>query len=232
MRKIALIEDDRDLYDLLHHTLEREGYRFVGDRTGDRAIDFLKREKPDLVLLDILLPGQDGIEICRRLKSDPTLNNTPVVFLTALGSEADRVLGLEIGADDYIVKPFSVRELCARIKARLRSSAGSTGREVLKAGPLELYCGQYTVRMRGEPVALTATEFRLLEHLMSYPGQVFRRDRLLDAVWGDRTDVLERTVDAYVVRLRNKLKDSPSNPRWIESVRGVGYRFRPNEAEV
>lgn len=227
MRKIALIEDDRDLFDLLKHALEREGYRFVGDTTGAGALELLRRERPDLVLLDILLPERDGLEICRRLKADPLLKETPVIFLSALDSETDRVLGLEIGAEDYMVKPFSVKEMCARIRARLRSSSAPASSEVLKAGPLELHRGQYEVRMAGKPVPLTATEFRLLEHLMSYPEQVFRRDRLLDAVWGDRGDILERTVDAYIVRLRHKLEDDPSSPRWIESVRGVGYRFRP-----
>ncbi|MEZ5393816.1 MAG: response regulator transcription factor [Bryobacterales bacterium] len=224
MTTIAVIEDDADLHELLLHTLRQNGYEAVGSRTGEGALRFLRAVKPDLILLDILLPGQDGIEICRQVRSEPALKNVPVVFLTALGDETDRVLGLEIGGNDYVVKPFSLRELLARIKIHLRAEAGQT--EVLTAGPIELNRTQYIVRLRGEPVSLTATEFRLLEHLMRRPGQVLRRDALLDAAWAERTDVMERTVDAYVVRLRNKLEDNPSKPRYIRSVRGVGYTFR------
>ncbi|MCB1019461.1 MAG: response regulator transcription factor [Bryobacterales bacterium] len=228
MRTIAVIEDDADLHELLLHTLRQNGYQAVGSKTGADALGFLRAVKPDLVLLDILLPGQDGIEICRQVRADAGLKNVPVVFLTALGDETDRVLGLEIGGNDYVVKPFSLRELLARIKIHLR--AESEPNEVLTAGPIELNRTQYIVRLRGEPVSLTATEFRLLEHLMRRPGQVFRRDALLDAAWAERTDVMERTVDAYVVRLRNKLEDNPSKPRYIRSVRGVGYTFR-NDGE-
>jgi len=224
VRRIALIEDDADLFELLEHSLRERGYAFSGLNTGDGALDFLREQQPDLLLLDIMLPAQDGIEICRAVRADPALQELPIIFLTARGGETDRVLGLEIGGNDYVVKPFSVRELHARIKIHLRARAETP--EVLKAGPIELNRSQYTVKRSGRPVALTATEFRLLEHLMSYPGQVFRRDRLLDAVWGDRRDILERTVDAYIVRLRNKLEEEPSKPRWIRSMRGVGYSFR------
>ncbi len=224
MRKIAVIEDDADLHKLLLHTLRQNNYEVAGSRTGEGALGFLRAAKPDLVLLDILLPGQDGIEICRQARSEPSLKSVPIIFLTALSDETDRVLGLEIGGNDYVVKPFSLRELLARIKIHLRADLERN--EILTAGPIELNRTQYIVRLRGEPVSLTATEFRLLEHLMRRPGQVFRREALLDAAWADRTDVLERTVDAYIVRLRNKLEDSPSKPRYIRSVRGVGYTFR------
>jgi DNA-binding response OmpR family regulator len=229
VQKIALIEDDSDLHELLRHTLETQGYSFVGLHTGEGAVEFLRRNRPDVVVLDIMLPGQDGIEICRRLRADPELRSIHVIFLTALTSETDRILGLEMGADDYIVKPFSVRELMARIKARLRSRSDEQP-ATLKAGPLELNRTQYMVRLEGKPVPLTATEFRLLDHLMSHPGQVFSRQRLLDAVWGNRRDILERTVDAYIVRLRNKIEDEPSRPRWIRSMRGVGYSFQPKDS--
>ncbi len=227
MHKIALIEDDADLHELLLHTLRQNGYEAVGRKSGEGALTFLRDEKPDLLVLDILLPGQDGIEICRQARAEPSLESMPIVFLSALGDETDRVLGLEIGGNDYLVKPFSVRELLARIKIHLRAEAGP--RDVLTGGPIELNRTQYIVRLRGEPVSLTATEFRLLEHLMRRPGQVFRRDALLEAAWADRTDVMERTVDAYIVRLRNKLEDNPSKPRYIRSVRGVGYTFREAE---
>ena len=224
MRKIAVIEDDADLHELLLYTLKQNGYEAVGQKTGEGALAFLRNAKPDLILLDILLPGQDGIEICRQARSEPALKAIPIIFLTALGDETDRVLGLEIGGSDYVVKPFSLRELMARIKIHLR--AETDAHEVLTAGPIELNRTQYIVRLRGELVSLTATEFRLLERLMRRPGQVFRRAALLDAAWADRGDVMERTVDAYIVRLRNKLEDNPSKPRYIRSVRGVGYTFR------
>jgi len=221
MAKVALIEDDPDLFELVEHNLRQQGYEVVGQRTAEGALRFLKGARPDLIILDVLLPEGDGIEICRQVRADPQLERIPVVFLTALGSEMDRVIGLEIGGNDYIVKPFSVRELVARIKIHLRARPDSP--DVLRAGPIELDSAQFTVTLDGAPISLTATEFRLLEHLMRHPGQVFRRERLLDAVWGDRRDVLERTVDAYIVRLRNKLEKDPSNPRWIRSLRGVGY---------
>lgn len=224
MHRIALIEDDADLFELLEHSLRGRGYDFCGLHTGEGALQFLRARKPDLLLLDIMLPAQDGIEICRAVRADPALRELPIIFLTARDSETDRVLGLEIGGNDYVVKPFSVRELHARIKIHLPNRAEA--REILRAGPIELNRSQFTVKRHGRPVSLTATEFRLLEHLMSSPGRVFRRDRLLDAVWGDRRDILERTVDAYIVRLRNKIEEEPSKPRWIRSMRGVGYSFQ------
>jgi DNA-binding response OmpR family regulator len=224
LRKIAVIEDDADLHELLLYTLKQNGYEAVGLKTGEGALAFLRNAKPDLILLDILLPSQDGIEICRQARSESALKAIPIIFLTALGDETDRVLGLEIGGSDYVVKPFSLRELMARIKIHLRAERDAN--EVLTAGPIELNRTQYIVRLRGELVSLTATEFRLLERLMRRPGQVFRRAALLDAAWADRGDVMERTVDAYIVRLRNKLEDNPSKPRYIRSVRGVGYTFR------
>lgn len=227
MSKVALIEDDRDLFELVEHNLRKEGYEVVGQRTAEGALEFLKAAQPDLVILDVLLPEGDGIEICRQVRADAQLGRVPVIFLTALGSEMDRVIGLEIGGNDYIVKPFSVRELTARVKIHLRTRPDSP--DILRAGPLELNSSQFTVTLDGEPISLTATEFRLLEHLMRHPGQVFRRERLLDAIWGDRRDVLERTVDAYVVRLRKKIEKDPSNPRYIRSRRGVGYTLETGE---
>ncbi len=224
MAKIAVIEDDADLLELLRHRLQQAGYGVVTHETGDKALEFLRRNKPDLVLLDVMLPEQDGLDICRQMRADQFLRATPVIFLTARTTETDRVLGLELGGNDYVTKPFSVRELLVRIKIHLRDAPKRT--DLLKAGPIELNRSQFSVRIAGNPVSLTATEFRLLEHLMSYPDQVFSRERLLDAVWGHGKDVMERTVDACVVRLRNKVEEDPSNPRWIQSLRGVGYTFR------
>ena len=224
MPKIAVIEDDADLLALLRHRLEQAGYAVAARETGDGAVEFLRQNKPDMVLLDVMLPEQDGLDICRQIRADQSMKATPIIFLTARSSETDRVLGLELGGNDYLVKPFSVRELLARIKIHLREAPKKT--DLITAGPIELNRMQFTVQINGKPVSLTATEFRLLEHLMSYPDQVFSRERLLDAVWGHGKDVMERTVDACIVRLRNKVELEPSNPRWIQSLRGVGYTFR------
>ena len=225
MPKIAVLEDDTDLLALLRHRLEHDGYAVATRESGDRAVEFLRQSKADLILLDVMLPEQDGLDICRQVRADQNLKTTPIIFLTARSSETDRVLGLELGGNDYLVKPFSVRELLARIKIHLREAPRKT--DLLKAGPIELNRTQFTVQINGNPVSLTATEFRLLEHLMSYPDQVFSRERLLDAVWGHGKDVvMARTVDACIVRLRKKVEPAPSNPRWIQSLRGVGYTFR------
>lgn len=224
MKTIAVIEDDSDLQQLLRYNLEQKGYRCVATESGSGAVDLCRQSRPDLVLLDIMLPGMDGLQVFQALKANPVLRQSPVIFLTARASETDRVVGLELGANDYIVKPFSIRELLVRVRIQL--AARNPRLDLLKAGPIELDRASCKVFLHGEPVNLTATEFRLLEHLMSSPGQVFNRDRLLDAVWGQGRSVMERTVDAYIVRLRNKLEAEPDNPRFIQSLRGVGYSFQ------
>jgi DNA-binding response OmpR family regulator len=223
MRKIALIEDDADLYSLLKYNLEKEGFQMVGSQTGKDALELFRRERPDLIILDIMLPDSDGLEICKRLRTVPELAHIPVIFLTARASETDRILGLELGANDYIVKPFFIRELIARIKIQFRTQNNPT--RVLKAGNLELDRNSCRVQMNGETLALTATEFRLLEFLMSRPGVVFSREQLLDAVWGHDRAVTDRTVDVYVLRLRQKVERDPASPIMIRSVRGFGYSF-------
>lgn len=226
MRKIALIEDDSDLYSLVKYNLEKEGFAFVGLQTGRSALEFLRREKPDLAILDIMLPDVDGLEICKAIRSSPELSQVPVIFLTARASEADRIIGLELGANDYIVKPFFVRELVARVKTQLRGP--SIAPRVMRSGTLELDRNSCVVRLNSEELSLTATEFRLLEYLMSRPGVVFSREQLLDAVWGQDRAVTDRTVDVYVLRLRQKIEPDPANPKMIRSIRGFGYSF--NEA--
>jgi len=225
MKKIILIEDDADLFALLKYNLEREGYALVGSQTGKGALELCWREQPDLIILDIMLPDSDGLEICRSLRAHPELAHVPIIFLTAKASETDRIVGLELGADDYIVKPFFVRELVARIKVHLRDR--TTAPRLLKAGPLELNGATYQVRLGIQQVPLTATEFKLLEFLMSRPGTVFTRDQLLDAVWGHGRVVTARTVDVYILRLRQKIEADPANPSFIRSARGFGYSFSP-----
>ena len=226
MRKIALIEDDADLYSLVKYNLEKESFAFVGMQTGRAALEFLRREKPDLVILDIMLPDVDGLEICKAIRSAPELSQVPVIFLTARASEADRIIGLELGANDYIVKPFFVRELVARVKTQLRGP--SIAPRVMRSGALELDRNSCVVRLNGSELSLTATEFRLLEYLMSRPGVVFSREQLLDSVWGQDRAVTDRTVDVYILRLRQKIETEPTSPKMIRSIRGFGYSF--NEA--
>ncbi len=229
MKKIALIEDDSDLYSLLKYNLEKEGYILVGSQTGKGAIELCRREKPDLILLDIMLPDSDGLDICKGIRSHSELAHIPVIFLTARASETDRIVGLELGANDYIVKPFFIRELIARIKIQFRGqqSAG----KALKSGGLELDRQSCRVKLNGGTLSLTATEFRLLEFLMSRPGVVFSREQLLDSVWGHDRAVTDRTVDVYILRLRQKIEPEATNPTFIRSVRGFGYSFNEGVSE-
>ena len=225
MKTVALIEDDTDLFSLLKYNIEKEGFRFTGSQTGKDALELCRRERPDVIILDIMLPDSDGIEICRGVRSSPDLAHVPVIFLTARGSESDRILGLELGANDYMVKPFSVRELIARLRNQLRAPATPARR--LRGDGLELDRDSCRVRLHGKALTLTATEFRLLEFLMSRPGVVFSREQLLDYVWGMDRAVTDRTVDVHILRLRQKVEADPASPALIRSVRGFGYLFDP-----
>jgi len=223
MKKIVLIEDDTDLFALLKYNLEKEGFGIAGSQTGKGAVDMCRRERPDLVILDIMLPDSDGLEICKGLRNHSELANVPIIFLTARVSETDRILGLELGANDYIVKPFFIRELVARVKNQLRTQTVPT--RSIRAGALELDRASCRVLLNGSEVALTATEFRLLDYLMSRPGVVYSREQLLDSVWGHDRAVTDRTVDVYILRLRQKIEPDPANPSFIRAVRGFGYSF-------
>jgi len=233
MRKIALVEDDADLYALVKYNLEKEGLAVIGAQTGRGVIELCRRERPDLILLDVMLPDSDGLELCKAIRQHPELAHLPIIFLTARASETDRIVGLELGANDYIVKPFFIRELIARIKIQFRGQTSAT--RVLKAASLELDRSRCEARLGGQLLTLTATEFRLLEFLMSRPGVVFSREQLLDAVWGHDRAVTDRTVDVYILRLRQKIEADPANPLLIRSVRGFGYSFsnapQPTESE-
>ncbi|HEV1285931.1 MAG TPA: response regulator transcription factor [Bryobacteraceae bacterium] len=222
MKKIVLIEDDVDLYSLIQYNLEKEGFTMAGAQTGKGATELCRRERPDLIILDIMLPDSDGLEICRAIRNHSELAAVPVIFLTARASETDRIVGLELGANDYIVKPFFIRELIARIKIHFRGQPPAT--KILRSGDLELDRARCRVHLNGTEVTLTATEFRLLEFLMSRPGVVFSREQLLDAVWGHDRAVTDRTVDVYILRLRQKI-ESAEESTFIRSVRGFGYSF-------
>lgn len=229
MKTVAVIEDNADLFALLKYNLEKEGFRMVGLQTGKGAIELCRRERADLVILDIMLPDSDGIDICRGIRSHPELAGLPIIFLTARASESDRILGLELGANDYVVKPFSVRELIARIRNQFRPLPVPA--RILRAGGVELDRDSRSVRLDGKPLTLTATEFRLLEFFMSRPGVVFSREQLLDSVWGLDRAVTDRTVDVHVLRLRQKVEQDPTRPSLIRSVRGFGYMLDGNSSE-
>ncbi len=222
---IFVLEDDTDISRLVQHNLEAAGFVariFVA--TAAVLVD-AERKAPDLFLLDIMVPEGDGLDLCRRIRRNPALASTPVIFLTARTSESDRVLGLELGADDYITKPFSPRELIARVKAVLRRFERPTVPTQLQFDAVEIDANAMQVRVRGEIMATTATEFRLLDYLARHPGRVFSRDHLLDAVWGDARFVTPRSVDVYVRRIREKIETDVENPQYLVTVRGAGYRF-------
>lgn len=224
--RIVLIEDEKDITELVRYNFRKEGFEVEAFTSGREGLEYLRRNPADLALLDIMLPDVDGIEICRRLRSEDHSRSLPVIFLTAKGEEIDRVLGLEIGADDYVVKPFSPRELIARVKAVLRRQARPMEKhQVVEARDFRLDARTQEVTVRGEPVELSTLEFKLLHFLASHPRRIFSREQLLDEVWGRDHFVTPRTVDVHVRRLREKIEVQPDKPRYIQTVRGSGYRF-------
>ena len=224
--RIVLIEDEKDITELVRYNFRKEGFEVSSFTSGKEGLEYLRRNPADLALLDIMLPDLDGFEICKRLRSEDRSRSLPVIFLTAKGEEIDRVLGLEIGADDYVVKPFSPRELVARVKAVLRrQTRPAEKQEVVEAGDLRLDSRTQEVAVRGESVELSALEFKLIHFLASHPRHVFSREQLLDEVWGRDRFVTPRTVDVHVRRLREKIEAQADKPRYIQTVRGSGYRF-------
>jgi DNA-binding response OmpR family regulator len=216
------------LFALLKYNLEKEGFALTGQQTGKGAVELCRQVRPDLILLDIMLPDSDGLDICKGIRKDSDIAGIPIIFLTARASETDRIVGLELGANDYVVKPFFVRELIARIKLQFRSQTAPL--RMLESAGLELDPASRQVRLNGLSLSLTATEFRLLEFLMSRPGVVFSREQLLNSVWGQDRAITDRAVDVYVLRLRQKVESDPANPIMIHSVRGFGYTFEPRRA--
>lgn len=230
-RRILIVEDEHDVVRLLKHNLEREGFEVRYVTEGRVAVAEMRRladkpgEMPDLVILDLMLPGMDGLEICRQMRRNEKYRATPILMLSGRGEEADRVIGLELGADDYISKPFGMRELLARVKVLLRRHEAVFDTSSLKRGALYIDPSTHTVKVGERSVELSALEFRLLHHMASYPGIVFSRDQLLDRVWGSDRTVTARSVDVYVRRIREKVEPQPAQPTFLQTVHGVGYRF-------
>jgi two-component system alkaline phosphatase synthesis response regulator PhoP len=222
--RILVVDDEEDLLELIHYNLSKEGYRVTCVASGEQALSEARSNPPDLIVLDLLLPSVDGLEVCKLLKNDSRTKHVPIVMLTAKGEEADMVTGLELGADDYITKPFSPRVLIARVRAVLRRKHEEpSGDATIQVRELVIHPGRHEVLASGKPLSLTLTEFRLLHFLAQRPGWAFSRNQIVDAVKGDDYPVTERSVDVQVAGLRKKLG---AFGEYIETVRGVGYRFK------
>jgi len=223
---IFVVEDDEDIARLVSHNLQAAGFEVQSFVSGHSVLTEAMREMPALFLLDVMLPGTDGFELCRHIRQTPALSAIPIIFLTAKTAEADRVKGLELGGDDYITKPFSPRELVARIRSVLRGLGQSpVASEVLRLGDLEIDVSSMTVQVQGRNVFTTVREFRLLEYLAAHRGRVLTRDQLLDAVWKETPFVTPRSIDVYIRRLREKIEPDPRRPQYLKTLRGIGYRL-------
>jgi len=221
---ILIIDDEKDLIELVRYNLEKDGYDSISATDGGSGLEIAQRHKVDLIVLDLMMPGMDGLEVCRRLRSDARTARTPIIMLTAKATEADRIVGLEFGADDYITKPFSPRELVARVKAILRrTTTQAEPQQVLRHGELAIDVARHEVTFAGKPVTLTATEFRILQFLASRPGRVLSRDDIIDAALGRDANVFDRTIDVHITAIRRKLGKGSER---IETIRGFGYKFR------
>jgi two-component system alkaline phosphatase synthesis response regulator PhoP len=225
--KILVVDDEKDIVNLVSYNLEKEGFKVLKAYDGETALQMVQTRNPDLVILDLMLPGVQGLEVCKAIRKNPRSASLPIIMLTAKGDEVDRVLGLEMGADDYVAKPFSVRELSARVRAILRriESRKEPEKETFSFGNLHIDYESYDVSIDGKKINLSPTELKLLFFFSRHPGRVYTRDQILDHVWGDTAFVTPRTVDVHVRRLRAQIEKDLENPRYILTVRGVGYKF-------
>ena len=225
-QKILIVDDENDIIELLSYNLLKEGFDVSSASDGEEALKKIRNETFDLAVLDLMLPGLQGMELCRMLRNDPKTESLPVIMLTAKAEELDRILGLEMGADDYITKPFSPRELVSRVKAVLRrTNEKPIGGKVIRIGDLVVNHGNLFSLKRDIPLTLSSTEFKLLLYLIEKRGKVFNREQLLNAVWKDDAFVEPRTVDVHIRRLRTQIEDEPSSPVYIKTRRGIGYYF-------
>ena len=221
--RILIVDDEPPIVDVLAYNLKRANYEVITAYDGQEALDKARAEQPDLIVLDLMLPGVDGLDVCRRLRQE---SGVPIIMRTARVEEADRVVGLELGADDYVTKPFSPRELVARVRATLRRAEGQVGpATVIRAADVELDTAALAATVGGEPVDLTPTEFHLLAALARQPGRIFSREQLLEAVHGVAFEGYDRSIDSHVKNIRRKIEPDPRRPRYIQTIYGVGYRF-------
>lgn len=226
---IMVVDDERDIADIVAFNVEKEGYSAVKAYDGRAAWDLINKEKPDLVVLDLMMPGISGLELCKMIRGSASLAQLPIIILTAKTDHVDRIVGLEIGADDYVTKPFHMRELIARVRAVLRRfeapSAARIHSDTFDKDGLQIDFASYSVKIDGRPVELSSQEFKLLKFFVEHPGRVYTREQLLDQAWGDDVFVEPRTVDTHISRLRTLIERDKKNPTFIQTVRGTGYRF-------
>jgi two-component system, OmpR family, alkaline phosphatase synthesis response regulator PhoP len=228
MSKILIVDDEKDIVELLSYNLEKEGFSTIKAYDGEAALGLVRSVKPDLMILDLMLPKMNGLDVCKAIRRNPDMANLPIIMLTAKGDEVDKIIGLEIGADDYVTKPFSVKELIARIRTilrRLQDGGEKSAMEEFQYEGLTINYASCLVKASGKQVTLSPTELKLLFFLSRNPGRVYSRSQILDHVWGDDTFVTDRAVDVHIRRLRSQIEKDLENPRYILTVRGFGYKF-------
>jgi two-component system alkaline phosphatase synthesis response regulator PhoP len=228
MSKILVVDDEKDIVELISYNMEKEGFKTVKAYDGEAALRLVKTQKPDMVILDLMLPKMNGLDVCRALRGNPETASLPIIMLTAKGDEVDKIVGLENGADDYITKPFSIKELIARVRSilrRMHDVEKKTGQEEFQYDGLEINYASCMVKVSGKQVTLSPTELKLLFFLSRNPGRVYSRNQILDHVWGDDTFITDRAVDVHIRRLRSQIEKDLENPRYILTIRGFGYKF-------
>ena len=228
MSKILIVDDEKDIADLISFNLDKEGFSTVKTYDGTSVFKTIESQKPDLMILDLMLPGMSGLDICRKVRSNPAIADLPIIMLTAKGDEVDKITGLEIGADDYMTKPFSVKELVARVRTilrRLQERQNASEQEEFLYKDLSINYASCVVKIEGKPVTLSPTELKLLFFFSRHPGRVYSRNQLLDHVWGDDTFITDRAVDVHIRRLRAQIEKDMDHPNYIMTVRGFGYKF-------
>jgi phosphate regulon transcriptional regulator PhoB len=228
MSKILIVDDEEDIVELLSYNLEKEGFSALKAYDGEAALGLVRSEKPDLMILDLMLPKMNGLDVCKAIRRNPETVNLPIIMLTAKGDEIDKIIGLEIGADDYVTKPFSIKELIARVRSimrRLRDGEKQAGQEEFQHEGLKINYVSCLVQINGKQATLSPTELKLLFFLSRHPGRVYSRNQIIDHVWGDDTFITDRAVDVHIRRLRSQIEQNVENPRYILTVRGFGYKF-------
>ncbi len=228
MSKILIVDDEKDIADLISYNLEREGFSTIKAFHGDKVLAIIKAQKPDLMILDLMLPGTNGLDICKGVRANPDIAHLPLIMLTAKSDEVDKIIGLEIGADDYITKPFSVKELIARVRTilrRVQEREKSSTKKMFEYEGLRINYESCTVQVQGRIINLSPTELKILFFLTRNPGRVYSRNQILDHVWGDDTFITDRAVDVHIRRLRSQIEKDMENPRYVLTVRGFGYKF-------